>query len=182
MEFIVSALFTSIVAAVATYWFNECSAKKRLKEKKIGILRAILTEVNALRGLIVARKRDFIIPDKSDILNYNFMYLPISYNYFTVYESRSAELGIIDNNELIDRVIRTYIETKGLFENIKDLDDCSRQYTSYIISDSYKTMAVQFIEAHHSYCMFILNQQAPMVENLLAILADELEKELSRIS
>lgn len=44
------------------------------------------------------------------------------------------------------------------------------------------SMAVQLIEAYHVYCMFILNQQTPMVENQLTILSGELEKELSRIS
>ena len=37
------------------------------------------------------------------------------------YESRCAELGIIENHELIDRIICTYVDVKGLFENLKDL-------------------------------------------------------------
>lgn len=38
-----------------------------------------------------------------------------------VYESRCAELGIIDNHGLIGGIICTYVDTKGLFENLKDL-------------------------------------------------------------
>ena len=116
-----NAIVVSLVAVIATYWFNECSAKKRQKEKKKGLLRALLTEVNALSVLIAVRKRAFVIPDKDNIANYNFTYLPVSYSYWTVYESRCAELGIIDNHELIDRIIRTYVDVKGLFENLKDL-------------------------------------------------------------
>lgn len=175
-----NAIVVSLVAVMATYWFNECSAKKRQKEKKKGLLRALLTEVNALSVLIAVRKRAFVIPDKDNIDNYNFTYLPVSYSYWTVYESRCAELGIIENHELTDRIIRTYVEVKGLFENLKDLADCARQYTSYVINDSTNSMVLKLIDAHHSYCLLILTQQVPMVEGLLSELASELENELRR--
>lgn len=80
--------------------------KEEKKEKKQGLLRALLTEVNALRVLIANRKREFVIPDKNNVANYNFTYLPISYTYWTVYESCCAELGIIENHELIGGIIR----------------------------------------------------------------------------
>ena len=55
-------------------------------------------------------------------------------------------------------------------------------YTEYLLSESYKDMAVQIIDSYHNYSKFIFNQQAPKVERLLSILSNELEKELSRIS
>lgn len=133
MEIFSNAVVVSLLAAIATYWFNECSAKKRQKEKKKGLLRALLTEVNALGALIDLRKMEFVIPDKNNVANYNFTYLPVSYSYWTVYESRRAELGIIENHELTDRIIRTYIDVKGLFENLKDLAECTRLYASLMI-------------------------------------------------
>ena len=178
VEILSSAIVVSLVAVIATYWFNECSAKKRQKEKKKGLLRAILTEVNALRALIAVRKMEFVIPDKDNIANYNFTYLPVSYSYWSVYESRCSELGIIDNHELTDRIIRTYVDVKGLFENLKDLADCTRLYASYVITSNDNAMTIRLIKAHNDYCMFILKQQVPMVEDGLCKLACELEKEL----
>ena len=55
-------------------------------------------------------------------------------------------------------------------------------YTEYLLSESYKDMAVQIIDSYNNYSKFIFNQQAPKVERLLSILSNELEKELSRIS
>ena len=54
-------------------------------------------------------------------------------------------------------------------------------YTEYLLSESYKDMAVQIIDSYHNYSKFIFNKQAPKVERLLSILSNELEKELSRI-
>ena len=119
MDLFSNAIVASLAAVMATYWFNECSAKKRQKEKKKGLLRALLTEVNALRALIADRKRAFVIPDKDNVANYNFTYLPVSYSYWTVYESRCAELGIIDNHELIGGIIRRLEYIKELYEKIK---------------------------------------------------------------
>ena len=173
-----NAIVVSLVAVIATYWFNECSAKKRQKEKRKGLLRALLTEVNALRALIADRKRAFVIPDKDNVANYNFTYLPVSYSYWTVYESRCAELGIIENHELTDRIIRTYVDVKGLFENLKDLEECTRLYASYATTSNDNAMTLRLIQAHHDYCSFISKQQVPMVEEGLCKLACELEKEL----
>lgn len=39
-EIFSNAIVVSLLAVMATYWFNECSAKKRKKEKKQGLLRA----------------------------------------------------------------------------------------------------------------------------------------------
>lgn len=176
-----NAIVVSLVAVIATYWFNECSAKKRQKEKRKGLLRALLTEVNALRALIADRKKAFVIPDKDNVANYNFTYLPVSYSYWTVYESRCAELGIIEIHELTDRIIRTYVDVKGLFENLKDLEECTRLYASYATTSNDNAMTLRLIQAHHDYCLFISKQQVPMVEEGLCKLACVLEKELGRL-
>ena len=46
----------------------------------------------------------------------------------------------------------------------------------YAINSNDNAMTIKLIKAHHDYCLFILKQQAPIVEEALAELAIELEK------
>lgn len=60
---------------------------------------------------------------------------------------------------------------KGLFKNLKDLAECTRLYASYVITSNDNAMTIKLIKAHNDYCVFILKQQVPMVEDGLGCMS-----------
>ena len=118
MEIFSDALIPGLIAVIVTYFFNKYNDYIADINCKISFLYSILAEINALKILILVREREFKLPDSEDISDYKIPHFPIYYSYITVYENSATMIGKLDNNELMDMIIRTYVDIKGLFENL----------------------------------------------------------------
>lgn len=177
-ETIITSFIATTVALIVTMW------RENVKEKQqhVAYLHSILAEVNSLIALISVRKDEFVLQDRNDVESYQFVYFPTSYNYFNVYESTVSEIGMVNNVALRKRIICSYADVKGLFENIRDIEDISKMYESLMLTNKDSVDKIRMVEIHYWYCDRTLNAQVPMVQRVLDTLKTELETEIEKRS
>lgn len=175
---IINSFITAAVALIVTMWRESV----REKQKHIAYLHSILSEVDSLIALISVRKNEFELQDRNDIKNYEFVYFPTSYNYFNVYESTASEIGIVRNIALRKRIICSYADIKGLFENVRDIENISKMYESLMLTNKDTVDKTRMVEIHYLYCERTLKEQVPMIQGVLDTLKKELETEIEKRS
>ena len=179
MSILENALTTSIIAVIATYLCNLYKDSQINKKDRLNLLNSLLSEAIAIQKLIAVRKKDFRLDDPRNIKDYGFAYFPISYNYFSVYENSASKIGILEDPNLINYIICSYADVKGLFENLKDLAKVSDEAIKYITNNPAKSSNRKFVIWHYSYSKNILEQQVPIVEEVLENLVQKLQNEIS---
>lgn len=178
MTWLENAFISSLVAVVITFLLNWYKDYRYRQRKKKIYIQSLLGEIRAVLLMIGVRKKEFVLQNPGEIDNYEFVYFPISYNYFSVYESSVSNIGILENEQLINDIICSYADTKGLFENLKDIERLSRMFDEHILSNPKSEFRERLVVIHYSYCERTIKQQVPMVEMVLSRLVCELEKEL----
>ena len=173
-KFILSA---GVVSAGLTLFFNWLLEYRRNKRERIAFLNALHSEVKAMLALIGVRKEEFTQFYNNDIKNYSFVYFPVSYNYCVVYETNANKIGILKNKDLVHCIICTYTDLKGLFENIKDLENISKMAYNYVVEHPGDERNSYFVSLHSNYCQHIINKQVPLVEDALQLLLKRIETE-----
>lgn len=178
MNYVMTSLIAATVTIIVTMWKENVDAKQR----HIAYLHSILAEVNALLAMISVREKEFEQQDINDIKNYEFVYFPVSYNYFNVYEGTASQIGLIKNAELRERIICSYADTKGLLENVKDIEKLSKMYELVTLLKNNSVDKYRLVKIHYWYCKHTLENQVPMVKRVLVELRKELEKEIHKRS
>ena len=139
----------------------------------------------AIQALINVRKNDILndVENNSpeETTTYSFIYLPTSYNYFTVYDNLSSKLGLIDDKILVTKIICSYADIKGLWENVKDLEFVAKKGMEISISTEDTSMHKKAILSHYDYVNFILTRQLPIVETAIYDCITHIDKELSTL-
>ena len=110
--------------------------------------------------------------------SYNFVYLPITYNYFTVYDGLAPKLGVIDDKNLVNKIICSYADIKGLWENVKDLEFVAKKGLDINLSDEGTPNHQKAVTSHYNYVNFILHKQLPLVEKVITDCIFHIEIEL----
>lgn len=87
---------------------------------KSNFLAALIAEISALHDLIENRKEQFE-NSSLELIDYQ-----ITEDYFTVFSENASKLGMLPE-EIAAKVIRTYIETKGLFDTVRAFSRESRE-------------------------------------------------------
>jgi len=109
---ILGVLVGGFIAICSTFVYDNY---KEFKTKK-RIALAINHEINSIHKLAKDNKwTEFLEGDPGIIENVK---LPISYNYFTVYESNAGLISLLDS-DLAENIIDLYNKTKSLLEEIK---------------------------------------------------------------
>ena len=162
--------------------------QKRLIEsnkKKIDILHSLKAELIAIKALIAARKQDILkcmaINPPEEVSNYKFIYLPVTYSYFEVYNNSASKLGIIDDKQLIVRLICGYADIKGLWENIKDLEYYSKKGIEISINNKDILLHQTAVQTHYHYINQIIFEQLPNVEKVINDCINHIDLELSKL-
>lgn len=167
-----------ILSVCLTLIFNQIIERRKKNKELCMYLNSLHSEISSIQSIIKLRKAEFINSRCMDLENYRFIYIPISYNYCTVYENNSDKIGMIKNKELIHSIIYCYTNLKGLFENIKDLEQISKQSYTHILEHPSDSTILCLVKWHFDYCEHIINKQVPLVEEELDKLLVELEKEI----
>lgn len=178
MGILENTFLSSAVAVVLTFLFNNYKDWKIDIKHKLNLLNSLLSEAKAIKSLIEVRRREYKLQNINDVNAYTFDYFPISYNYFTVYESSASKIAILEKSELINYIICSYADIKGLFENLKDLSKVSMEFNKFTLCKSDNIDKTRLVLIHHSYCKMILKEQVPMVNEVLNNLIDKIENEI----
>ena len=179
---ITNTIITSFIATIVTILVKMWHDRVEEKQQQITYLQSILSEVNALISLLKVRKDEFELQDRNDVVHYEFVYFLTSYNYFNVYEGMVSKIGKVKNVALRERIICSYIDIKGLFENVKDIENISKMYESLMLTNKDSADKARMVEIHYLYCDRTLNVQVPMVQKVLDTLRLELEQEIKKRS
>ncbi len=115
---VLKAFIAPIITVTGTIGFDRYKNYKDKNLERISVLNALRADLSSLNEVIHDRKRLIErIPPSS--FERSLVYLPISNNYFSVFDNFSTKIGLINNSNLIKQVIRTYTEVKGLFDDVK---------------------------------------------------------------
>ncbi len=181
----IATLAAAIIGAILHDCLSSSKESNRIKQEKIDILHSLRSELIAIQALINARKDDILnnmnanLPEKTE--SYSFIYLPITYNYFTVYDGLATKLGMIDDKNLVNRIICSYADIKGLWENVKDLEFIAKKGIDISISVEGTSIHKKAISTHYNYVDFIIHQQLPMVEKVIVDCISQIDKELLKL-
>ena len=175
-------IITSFIATIVTILVKMWQDRVEEKQQQLTYLQSILSEVNALISLLRVRKDEFELQDRYDVEHYEFVYFPTSYNYFNVYEGMVSKIGIVKNVALRERIICSYTDIKGLFENVKDIENISKMYENLMLTNKGRADKARMVEIHYLYCDRTLKMQVPMVQKVLDTLRFELEHEIKKRS
>lgn len=180
------ALASAIFSAILTYFISLYKEYKKEIDEQNAVLSAILNELVALYLLILDREdnyeKDCSKNDPNNLETYYFVYFPITYNYFNVYESLTRKFGSIDNRLLVNNIISTYIDLKGFFENLKDLEYYAKEGNKTAFFEPYSVNHKHIVKVHYDYASFIKETHLQRVKDNLTKTIDALKKELKNIN
>ena len=128
--------------------------------------------------MISVRKEEFELQDPNNAETYCFVYFPVSYNYFTIFDNSTTKIECLENVGLINLIICSYADIKGLFENLKDSAKTSQEFEKYNFNNAYNKKIRQLIFTHYNYAKFILEKQVPTIEKVIDELIQNIENEL----
>lgn len=189
MESYISKSFTAVASAIfsatLTYIISLYSNYKKSIDEQITVLSAILNELVSLYLLITAREQDYesnykdCYPD--NLREYYFLYFPITYNYFNIYESLTYKFGSINNRLLVNDIICTYIDLKGFFENLKDLEYYAKEGDKIAFYHPNSEQHIKIVKSHHTYATYLKNKQLPIIKEILTQTIQKLKDEITVI-
>lgn len=184
-KILITATATAVCTFIANYLFNNMTEKNEKKQKKAALLHSILAEIDTLIYLINDRSEQ-IYSEYNKLINavpikYFFYYFPIKGNYFVVFDSSAANLGNIHNNQLIMQIIKTYSETKGFFDNLKDFENISIEGRKIQGNKSTYEQLLKSVELHKLYADQLLNEFAPFILSELKKCKAAIENEIRDI-
>lgn len=114
-----SILFAPMLTIAVTFFGWYLKQICDLKEKRKSLLLMLLSELQALYDMGCMREQDISLQKNDSNGEIHLIpYLPINSNYFLVYESNIANIGIINNADLVSEIIQIYAELKGLVDSL----------------------------------------------------------------
>jgi len=110
-------VFTSVMVFIIGQLIKqEMDNRNNSSRKRKSIISSLIAETECLLQLIQNRldSAKDIAPDSKA-----FITLPINGDYFRVFDSVAADLSALNSNILAAQTIQTYMEVKGLFDDVK---------------------------------------------------------------
>lgn len=176
-----AAFLAAVFTVAGTYGIDRYKKFLDNKQQKLSILSALTAELSSLRHLIEDRKKGFEIT-KETFPPTTLPYIPISYNYFSVFDNLSSEFGLINAPETTTLIISTYTEIKGLFENVKDLGNKAQILQSLSITPGVNQNIIMAITENLLKMQdFLLSEQVPTVLQLIASCIKTIDNEKEKI-
>ena len=176
-----AAFLAALFTVVGTYGIDRYKKFLDTKQQKLSILSTLTAELSSLKYLIEDRKKGFETTTKT-FPPTTLPYIPISYNYFSVFDNLAAEVGLINAPETNTLIISTYTEIKGLFENVKDLGNKAQILQSLSITpgvnqDTIKAITENLLKMQG----FVLFEQVPKVLQLITTCIKAIDDEKEKI-
>ena len=180
-DIIITSFATAVFTIIGTYGVDRYKNFKSTNLKRMSILYALNAELMTLKALIKDRKTGFEMT-RASFPSTTLSYIPISYNYFSVFDNLSAEFGLINNPGVSKLIISTYIEIKGLFENVKDLGSSAQFIQKLSVTSGIDTKIIEKLIVNENMMLnFLLNEQVPKLLQLIDSCGQEISNERIRI-
>lgn len=168
--------------AILVYVFGKYKEFKNKNEERISVLSALHAELSSLDMLICSREEQYLEFAYEGNKHIFFPYISITLNYFSVFDNISSKFGLINNQDAIEQIIKCYIEVKGLFDDVKDLE----YYAKRILTFPFEVDATQryrevLINNYTQNLKNIVDFQLPMVKGLIKQSLQCIEEEKNKI-
>ena len=168
--------------AILVYVFGKYKEFKNKNEERISVLSALHAELSSLDMLICSREEQYLEFASEGNKHIFFPYISITLNYFSVFDNISSKFGLINNQDAIELIIKCYIEVKGLFDDVKDLE----YYAKRILTFPFEVDATQryrevLINNYTQNLKNIVDFQLPMVKGLIKQSLQCIEEEKNKI-
>lgn len=178
---LLSSVASAVLTTIGTHGFDRYKNFKNTNLKRISVLNALNAELVTLKDLIEDRKKGVEATIES-IPPTTLTYIPISYNYFSVFDNLSTDLGLISTPEVSKKIIVTYIEIKGLFENVKDLGNKALYIHKLSTEPSISLNAILQIRENEEQMMsLLLNKQVPKILQMIDTCVKAISNERERV-
>lgn len=178
MEILIKFVDSSCIAVCITLMVNAVLEGRRNNHEIISYLNSLLSELRVVKSLIHLRKENLSQNISDDNGGYSLSYVPISYNYLTIYEASAYKIGMIKNKYLVDAIICNYTDIKGLFESLKDLEKLAKDAHNYGLMNSDGKYNLYLAGLHKRNSQYIVNELMPNIEHNIEQLLIEIEKEI----
>lgn len=176
-DVVLTSFATATFTVACTYGFDRYKNFKSTNMKRLSILNALSAELSTLKTLIEDRKKGFEMT-KVSFPSSTLAYIPISFNYFSVFDNLSAEFGLLNNPQVVQLIISTYAEIKGLFDNVKDLGNSARFLQKLSVTPGIETKVVTQLRNNQEQMLYVLlTEQVPMVLQLIDACIQKICKE-----
>ena len=176
-----TAIATSVVTTIATsiiihYIKNIIDSRATAKRKRKAVLAALIAELESLFDLIknrLGQVRDLPMENKPLVT------IPIYNNYFRVFDGLAPDLSAIDSTELASRVIRTYMEVKGLYDDVIGFSTLSLELIKLLTTENETASprVQRYIQSQISYFDNLTQRDAPKVLQGMESLIQDLKTE-----
>ncbi len=142
-------LVLAAAPAILIYIFNAYKEFRKLNEERLSVLNALHAELTSLYMLICSRENQYLNFDSYDTENTFYPYISITLNYFSVFDNIASKFGLINNQTTIEQIIKCYVEVKGLFDDVKNLE----YYAKMIVNTTSQTNVNQKAALINSYTL-----------------------------
>lgn len=142
-------LVLAAAPAIFIYIFNAYKEFRKLNEERLSVLIALHAELTSLDMLICSRENQYLNFDSDDTENIFYPYISITLNYFSVFDNIASKFGLINNQTTIEQIIKCYVEVKGLFDDVKNLE----YYAKMIVNTTSQTNVNQKAALINSYTL-----------------------------
>ena len=179
---LLAAFIAAFLTVFGTYGIDRYKYFVNIKQQKLSILSALIAELSSLRILIEDRRNGFEMV-KAVFPPTTLAYIPVSYNYFSIFDNLSAEIGLLNTPETVTLVISTYTEIKGLFDNLKDLGNKAQILHNLSITSGVSQETIKAVKDNQIKMQeVLLSEQVPKMINLIDYCVQTLknEKEIVR--
>ncbi len=142
-------LVLAAAPAILIYIFNAYKEFRKLNEERLSVLNALHAELTSLYMLICSRENQYLNFDSDDTENTFYPYISITLNYFSVFDNIASKFGLINNQTTSEQIIKCYVEVKGLFDDVKNLE----YYAKMIVNTTSQTNVNQKAALINSYTL-----------------------------
>lgn len=173
---IAQALISIFVFVVGHYIKQIIDNKKASSRKRKAILSSLIAETECLLHLIQTRL-EAAKKVKNDVKA--FVTIPITGDYFRIFDSVAADLSVLNSNKLAIKAIQTYMETKGLFDDVKWFSTNAFELKRglVLVNGNVTPLINGYIESQIIYYDEIVNDRAPKACQRLEELIQDLKAE-----
>ncbi len=177
---LLAAFLASFLTVAGTYGIDRYKKFLDTKQQNLSILSALSAELSSLKYLIEDRKKNFEAA-RAALTPKSIVYLPVSYNYFSVFDNLSTEFGLLNAHGSIELIISTYAEVKGLFDSVKDLGNKAQFLQQLSVTPGVSPEVIKIVTENQLKMQdFLLTNQVPKVLQLIndctQVIDDEKEK------